>query len=142
MTDYEDTIFDKIIAGKIPCAKVYEDEHVFAFLDISPLAPGHTLVLPKEKKRHLHELSDEAAAALGRALRRLCPAIMRAAGAEAYNVLVNTGEAAGQVVMHVHVHVIPRLPEAGLRVRWDAGQLEPDAARQIAEEIQHQLGAA
>ena len=66
----EPTLFDKIINGEIPSHKVYEDEHVFAFLDISPLSEGHTLVIPKESKAYLHELSDESGAALGRALPR------------------------------------------------------------------------
>ena len=61
-----ETIFDKIIAGDIPCHKVYEDDLVLSFLDIAPLAPGHTLIIPKERKIHLHELSDESAAAIGR----------------------------------------------------------------------------
>ena len=60
------TIFSRILAGEIPCHRVHEDEHVLAFLDIAPLAPGHTLVVPEEAKAHLHELSDESAAAIGR----------------------------------------------------------------------------
>ena len=58
------TIFDKILAGELPCHRVYEDEHVLAFLDISPIAPGHTLVIPKERRAELHELSPEAGAAV------------------------------------------------------------------------------
>ncbi|MCL4210837.1 MAG: HIT domain-containing protein, partial [Phycisphaerales bacterium] len=89
-----ETIFSKIIRGEIPCHKVYEDEHVVAFLDIGPLSTGHTLLIPREAKAHLHELSDESAAALGRALPRLCRAVMRATGCTAYNVLQNNGRAA------------------------------------------------
>ena len=140
MSDYEETIFDKIIAGEIPCQKVYEDEHVFAFLDIGPLSRGHTLLLPKERKRHLHELSDEAAAAVGRTLPRLCRAIMKASGAEAYNVLVNTGEPAGQVVMHVHIHIIPKFPDTGFKMGWHAGKLDDDEARKLIADIQAALG--
>ena len=75
------TIFSKIIAGEIPCQCVYEDERVFAFLDIAPLSHGHVLVLPKEAKAFLHELSDESAAAIGRALPRICRAVLAATGA-------------------------------------------------------------
>ena len=62
------TIFDKILAGDIPCHRVYEDEHVLAFLDIGPLSRGHLLVIPKERAAHMHQLSDDSAAALGRVL--------------------------------------------------------------------------
>ena len=131
MPPHHPTIFDKIIAGEIPCHRVYEDDHVLAFLDIGPLAPGHTLVIPKERKAHLHQLSDESAAAIGRILPRLCDAVMKATGATAYNVLQNNGSAAHQVVMHVHCHIIPRIPDTGLGIGWNAGKLDPAAAAEM-----------
>ena len=82
-----DTVFGKILDGEIPCHRVYEDDLVLAFLDVGPLADGHTLVIPKERKADLHELSDESAAALGRVLPRLCRAVLAATGATDYNVL-------------------------------------------------------
>jgi len=121
--EHASTIFDKILAGEIPAYRVYEDEHVLAFLDIGPLSPGHTLVIPKERKAHLHQLSDEAAAALGRALPRICRAVLAATGAADYNVLQNNGAAAHQVVMHVHFHVIPKMGQRGLGILWPAGKL-------------------
>ena len=130
-----DTPFDKILRGEIPSHRVYEDEHVLAFLDIAPLAPGHTLVIPKERKQFLHELSDEAAAAVGRVLPRLCRAVMKATGADAYNVLQNNGSAAHQVVMHVHFHLIPRIGSAGLGIGWRAGSLDPAAAADLVKRI-------
>lgn len=128
------TLFSRIIAGEIPCHKVYEDEHVLAFLDISPLSLGHTLVVPKEDAATLAELSPESAAALGRALPPICRGICAATGAQAYNVLVNNGEAAGQIIAHVHVHVIPKIDETGLVLRWPTGELEdgPELAAKIA----------
>lgn len=131
----EKTIFGKIIDGEIPCHKVYEDEHVLAFLDVGPLSRGHTLLIPKECKAHLHELSDESAAALGRVLPRLCRAVMQATGAMAYNVLQNNGSAAHQVVMHVHFHIIPKFDDAGLGLQWNPGSLESDAATAMAHKI-------
>jgi histidine triad (HIT) family protein len=122
------TIFAKILDGQIPCHKVYEDEQVLAFLDIGPLSRGHTLVIPKERKAYLHELSDEQAAAIGRVLPRLARALMRATGASAYNVLQNNGAEAHQAVFHVHFHIIPRLGEAGLEIGWRPGGLEDGAA--------------
>lgn len=134
-----DTVFDKILDGDIPCWRVYEDDHVLAFLDVGPLSDGHTLVIPKERKAHLHELSDEAAAALGRVLPRLCRAVLAATGASAYNVLQNNGVSAHQAVMHVHFHIIPRLGERGLGVGWRAGKLEEGRARELVESIRAAL---
>ena len=140
MSTYEPNIFTKIIDGEIPCQKVYEDEHVLAFLDIGPLSRGHTLVIPKERAAHLHDLSEEAAAALGRALLKICRAVARAAGTDDYNVLVNTGAPAGQVVMHAHVHIIPKFPDSGFKIGWDPGKLrEPDALR-LMTAIRGELG--
>lgn len=133
MSDHAPTLFDKILAGEIPSHKVYEDEHVLAFLDIGPLSEGHTLLIPKERKAHLHQLSDDSAAALGRALPRLCRAILRATGATDYNVLQNNGSAAHQVVMHVHFHIIPKFGNEGLGIIWRAGQLMDGA--KLAEKI-------
>jgi histidine triad (HIT) family protein len=134
------TIFDKILDGEIPCHKVYEDEHVLAFLDIGPLSLGHTLVIPKERKAHLHELSDEAAAAIGRVLPRLARAVMQVSGCDAYNILQNNGARAHQAVFHVHFHIIPKPDEAsGLGIRWPAGSLEGTAGATLAGRIQDAL---
>jgi len=139
MSDHQPTIFDKILSGEIPSYKVYEDDHVLAFLDIGPLSAGHTLLIPKERKVHLHELSEESAAALGRALPRLCRAVLRATGATAYNVLQNNGPAAHQVVMHVHFHIIPKLGERGLGILWPAGRLDDAAARDLLDRLHRAL---
>ncbi|HXO21125.1 MAG TPA: HIT family protein [Thermoanaerobaculia bacterium] len=135
------TIFDKILAGDIPSHRVYEDEHVLAFLDIGPLSVGHTLVIPKERRAHLHELSDDAAAALGRVLPRLCRAVLRATGATAYNVLQNNGAAAHQVVMHVHFHIIPKHGSQGLGIGWPAGKLDAADARELVAKMTAALAA-
>jgi histidine triad (HIT) family protein len=129
------TVFDKILDGQLPCHKVYEDEHVLAFLDIAPLCPGHTLVIPKERKAFLHELSDEQAAALGRVLPRLCRAVMNATGATAYNILQNNGSEAHQAVFHVHFHIIPRHGERGLGIGWSTSSLDHAAAPALAQKI-------
>jgi histidine triad (HIT) family protein len=134
-----ETIFDKILAGEIPCHKVYEDDHVLAFLDIGPLSRGHTLVIPKERKPYLHELSDQSAAALGRVLPRLCRAVMAASGAAAYNVLQNNGTEAHQVVMHVHFHIIPKMADAGLGIGWRPTSLSGDEAEFLLERMHASL---
>lgn len=135
MSDGEGTIFDRIIRGEIPSYRVYEDSHVYAFLDIQPLAPGHTLVIPKESQAHLHELSDESAAALGRALPRICRAVLAATGATDYNVLQNNGARAHQAVPHVHFHVIPRHADRGLGLEWNATELGEAEAHRLLESM-------
>ncbi len=133
------TIFAKILRGEIPCHRVHEDEHVLAFLDIGPLSDGHLLVVPKEAKAHLHELSDESAAAIGRVLPRLARAVMAATGATAYNILQNNGAAAHQAVMHVHFHIIPKIGSAGLGVGWNAGSLDAARAAELVKSMQAAL---
>ena len=117
------TLFEKIIAGDIPCYKVYEDEFVFAFLDIAPLSKGHTLVIPKEAVTYLHELSEDAAKALGKALVKVSAAVLEATGATAYNILQNNGAEAHQVVDHVHFHIIPKFGDEGLAIVWVPNEL-------------------
>ena len=130
-----DTLFSKIIAGDIPSYKVYEDDRVFAFLDVGPLSEGHTLVIPKREVAFLHELPAEDAAAIGAVLPRLAKAVCEAVGATDYNILQNNGTAAHQVVMHVHFHIIPKLGDAGLGITWNPGELDADAATQLAAKI-------
>lgn len=137
----ERTVFDKIIDGEIPCHRVYEDDQVLAFLDIGPLADGHTLLIPKERKAFLHELSEEAGAALGRVLPRLARALVRATGAEAYNVLQNNGSSAHQEVMHVHFHIIPRRGVRGLSIGWSPGTLAEERAEELKAKIRAELEA-
>jgi len=131
-----ETIFSRILRGDIPCHRVYEDEHVLAFLDIGPLSRGHTLVIPKEAVATLDQLSDEAAAAIGRVLPRLCRAVISATGCRDYNILQNNGAPAHQVVDHVHFHIIPK-PSAteGLGVGWPASSIDHADAATLAADI-------
>lgn len=129
------TIFSRIIKGEIPSHKVYEDDKVFAFLDIGPLSRGHTLVIPKEAVPTLDQLSDDSAAAIGRVLPRLCRAVMKATGAKDFNVLQNNGATAHQVVMHVHFHIIPKFGNDGLGIEWKSKQFDHAAGSELARQI-------
>jgi len=135
------TVFSKILAGEIPCHRLYEDDHVLAFLDVGPVARGHCLVIPKEPAVELDGLSDDAAAAVGRVLPRLVRAVKAATGCDGVNVLQNNGSAAGQAVMHVHFHLIPRYPVSrataskAFRVIWNAGTLTDDDAADLKQKI-------
>jgi histidine triad (HIT) family protein len=135
-----DTVFTKIIAGQIPSFKVYEDERVFAFLDINPLSRGHTLVVPKEPAETLDLLSDESSAAIGRALPRICRAIQVATGIKEYNVLQNNGRGAHQAVPHVHFHVIPKPNDRqGLGIGWPMGKLEAAEGQAVSASIRAKI---
>lgn len=133
MAASDTTIFDAILAGDIPCERVYEDEFVLAFLDIQPLSRGHVLVIPKQRAAQLHELDEAHSAALGRALPLVARAVMSATGCEHYNVLQNNGAPAHQEVMHVHFHIIPKNDAEGLGIQWDAKTLQdgPDLGASI-----------
>lgn len=135
-----ETIFQKIINGQIPCHRVYEDEHVLAFLDVQPLSRGHTLVIPKEPAPTMDKLSDDAAAAIGRVLPRICRAVMQATQCEHYNILQNNGAPAHQAVFHLHFHIIPK-PNAdeGLEIGWPAQKLDAQDAASLANAIAQHL---
>jgi len=131
-----ETIFSKIIRGEIPCHRVYEDDRVLAFLDISPLSEGHLLVIPKEAVPTVDKMSDESAAALGRVLPRLCRAVIAATGIQEYNILQNNGAGAHQAVFHVHFHIIPKHPDGkGLGVGWKPLTLSADEGKALATKI-------
>jgi histidine triad (HIT) family protein len=135
-----ETIFKKIIDGKTPCHKIYEDSHVLAFLDVQPLSRGHTLVIPKEEAETLDQLSDESAAAIGKVLPRICRAVMKATGTKSYNLLQNNGSPAHQAVFHVHFHIIPKPNSAeGLGIDWPARTLDAQTGAELAAQIQATL---
>ena len=134
-----DTVFSRIIRGELPCHKVYEDDAVIAFLDSAPLSRGHTLVVPKEPAETLADLSDPAAAGVGRALPRICRAVCKVTGATSYNILQNNGADASQSVPHVHFHVIPRTRGAdtgpGLEMDWTPTVPDTEAQADLARYI-------
>jgi histidine triad (HIT) family protein len=109
MTAYDpNNIFAKILRGEFPCHKVYEDEHVLAFLDIMPRSPGHTLVIPKGPARNILDIKPEDFAHVARAAQKIAIAAMKAFKADGITVQQFNEPAAGQVVYHLHVHVMPR----------------------------------
>lgn len=135
----EDCIFCKIIAGQIPCHKVYEDQSVIVFLDINPVSEGHTLVVPKEHFERFHECSAQVTAAIGPVVGKVSRAVIAATGADGYNLLCNNGIAAGQLVGHVHFHVIPRMSGDGVLEGWPASKYEDGRAEKVLENIRKQL---
>ena len=134
------SIFSLIIKGEIPCHKVYEDELVFAFLDINPFSPGHTLVVPKETARTLDSLSSESSQAIGAVLPNISQAVLRATGAKEFNVLQNNGPNAFQSVFHVHFHVIPKYEDGrGLSWPFKSNPIDHEEGAKMASEIREHL---
>jgi len=135
-----DCIFCKIVAGDIPCHKVYENDHVLAFLDVGPLSRGHTLLIPKGHWTTIMDMPTEPAAAIGAMLPQLSAAVMQAVDPKGINVLQNNSKAAGQVVGHVHFHLIPRAENDDLGFRWPAGELSDEDAAELKQAIADKLG--
>lgn len=132
MSRREDCIFCKIVAGEIPASVVFESESGLAFLDVNPLSDGHLLFVPRDHFERLSEIPPALAGKMAEAIPRLGRALLAATKAEAYNLLLNEGTVAGQVVPHVHYHLIPRKSGDGLGYRWNAGAYETGRADEIA----------
>lgn len=135
-----DCIFCKIIAGEMPAATVYEDESTIAFLDISPITRGHTLVVPREHCETILDAPDASLKETILAVAGVARAMKTALGAVAVSVTQANGELAGQVVPHVHFHVIPRCPEDPRAACWDSGKYESQGEMEaIAETLRSAL---
>jgi len=132
-------IFCRIVAVELPAAVVYEDDVVVAFLDINPLADGHLLIVPREHLAQLTELSADKCGRLFSCVPKLGRALLNVTGAAGFNVLVNSGQVAGQVVPHVHLHLIPRVAADDLGYRWHAKHYAPNRAPELAGAFQQAL---
>lgn len=125
----DDCIFCKIIRGELPSTRIYEDDNVLAFLDIAPVRPGHTLLIPKRHVETLFDLTEEQAAVLAAVMPKLASAIVKGVGAEGLNVFQANRPCAGQVVFHVHFHLVPRNEGDGVKFlppqsRYGEGEME------------------
>ncbi|MBM7554124.1 HIT family protein [Thalassobacillus pellis] len=138
MSQDTDCIFCKIINGEIPSAKVYEDDDVYAFLDISQVTKGHTLVIPKHHTKNVYETDEQTAEKLFARIPKIASAIKSTYNPIGLNVLNNNGEAAGQSVFHIHIHLIPRYgSDDGFKPGWEvhADEYTPEDLQAIAQEI-------
>lgn len=129
-----DCIFCKIVAGEIPSHKIYEDEQVLAFLDIHPINAGHTLVIPKAHHQDLLDTPSELLARLMRTIVKIAPAIIKAVSASAFNLGVNNGRAAGQIIFHTHFHIMPRFDSDGHKL-WHGKDLGLEELGRISADI-------
>ena len=131
----EDCIFCKIINGKIPAAKVYEDSRVISFLDIMPANKGHCLVLPKKHSQTLVEMSEDDLIATIKAAKKVASALSLSFGNGSFNIVMNNGKEAGQLVNHAHMHIIPRFQKDRLRIKWSHLKYEGDEMKEYTEKI-------
>lgn len=134
-------VFAKIMRGELPAHKLYEDDDTFALMDIMPRGDGHCLVIPKAPSRNLLDVSDASLAAVMRTTQKLARAVMKAFAADGVTVQQFNESAGGQVVFHLHVHVIPRFE--GVALRPHTGKMEDQAVLAAnAEKIRAALSQA
>ena len=135
----EETIFDKIIRREIPANIVYEDDETIAFLDINPVNPGHTLVVPKRFARNILDADEAVLTAVMRTAQKIARAQKDALSAEGVNIIINNEPTAGQVVFRLHAHVIPRYEHDGYRHWHGHPYASSDEAATTAEKIRAKL---
>ncbi len=135
----QDCIFCKIVAGEIPCFKIYETENVLSFLDIGPVNKGHALVIPKVHYENIWDMPADLGKDIITAAQLAGDAIVKATGADGMNLLMNNNEAAGQLVFHAHFHIIPGFAEDGLK-HWDQMEYnDMDEALALAQKIEKMI---
>ena len=130
-----DCIFCKIVAGEIPCFKLYESDDTLAFMDINPANEGHALVIPKEHSADIHAVSDAAISSTVITAKKIAAAIEKTLSPDGMNLLQCNGPAAAQSVLHFHMHVLPRRQGDELKLNWGIEPGDMDAIGQLAERI-------
>ena len=134
----DDCVFCKIIDGKLPCYKIYEDDNMLAFLDIAPVHKGHCLIIPRQHRVDFPDLPDDLMGHFFTTTKRIAEAVKAAVNADAYNIGMNVGKEAGQIVMHAHLHVIPRYKGDGLKP-WGKGKNPEGEEKKVQEKILQKL---
>ncbi|MBQ6733389.1 MAG: HIT family protein [Lachnospiraceae bacterium] len=130
-----DCIFCKIAAGEIPSHKVYEDETCIAILDVCPVAKGHTLIIPKKHAENLFALSEEEASEIMKRVHHVAGQLKERLHPDGLNLVQNNGEAAGQTVMHFHMHAIPRFANDDVKINWHMPQADQEVLSALCKEI-------
>jgi histidine triad (HIT) family protein len=133
-----DCIFCKIINKKLPCYQIYEDDNFLAFLDIEPISKGHTLIIPKKHYNTFEETPIELLSEMIKVVNKVGIAIKKATKADAFNIGLNNGKAAGQLIMHTHFHIIPRFNDDGLHT-WPSIECSEEEFKKITKDIKTNL---
>jgi len=134
----EDCVFCKIIDGTIPAYKVYEDDETLAFLDIKPNNFGQTLVIPKDHTENIYTISPEALCRVSLTVQKIATAIRNGADVDGINIVMNNEPAAGQVIFHAHIHIIPRLNDDGFK-HWESKEYKDGDMKVYQDKIKAEL---
>lgn len=137
-----DCIFCQIISGQLPCAKIYEDDRIISFLDINPVNVGHTLVLPKQHYPTLLDIPDAELQACATVCRKIAGPLLKSTGAAGLNFFQNNFRCAGQIIDHIHFHLIPRYPHDGFMTTWPGKSCLPGELEKVAKRIKAEVDAA
>ncbi|MCR4368905.1 MAG: HIT family protein [archaeon] len=135
----DECIFCKIVSGEIPAKKIFENEATFAFLDINPSAKGHSLVIPKNHHATMLDIPEAELKDVISTVQKVGAAIMKATNADGFNVLQNNREAAGQVIPHLHFHVIPRTIGDSLKLSFGSQKAEEEELKEYEKRVKEQL---
>ncbi|MHA1169799.1 MAG: HIT family protein [Candidatus Hodarchaeales archaeon] len=131
MNSEKECIFCKIVKGEIPCYKLYEDDETIAFLDINPATKGHSLVIPKSHADNMNKASGEIIVSVYKTVKKVSDMIFEKLNPDGYNVLQNNGIVAGQMINHLHVHIVPRYLDDGIKLPLPMEKATEDSLKKL-----------
>lgn len=137
----EDCLFCKIVRGEIPSKKIYDDKNVIAFLDINPATPGHVLVVPKKHAEDITKSSEDDLSDAIVAVKKISTLLIEKMNAIGVNVIQNNGKHAGQLVSHIHFHVIPRYPNDNVIITYQRAHLSEEDLEEIRKKLSEEKPA-
>lgn len=133
-----DCVFCKIVKKEIPSNKIYEDDKFFAFLDLNPNNPGHSLIIPKKHYENIYSVPDEILCDIGPIIKKFAVAVKKGVNADGINIIMNNDGTAGQIVPHAHFHIIPRFADDGYK-HWPGKSFPKEEMIKIAEKIRREI---
>ena len=130
----EECLFCKIVKGELPSSKIYEDEDTLAFLDLFPVNKGHSLVISKEHYENIFDVPEESLSKISSVMKNVADAVKKGVNADGISIAQSNGKDAGQVIPHIHFHVMPRFKDDGLKL-WPQGKYEEGEMDKFKEDI-------
>ena len=130
----EECLFCKIVKGELPSSKIYEDEYTLAFLDLFPVNKGHSLVIPKEHYETIFDVPSEILSKVSSVMKNVADAVKKGVDADGISIAQSNGKDAGQVIPHIHFHIMPRFKDDGLKL-WPQGKYEEGEMDKFKEDI-------
>ncbi|MBL7051246.1 HIT family protein [Candidatus Woesearchaeota archaeon] len=130
----EECLFCKIVKGELPSSKIYEDENTLAFLDLFPVNKGHSLVISKEHYENIFDVPEEILSKISSVVKKVASAVKKGVNADGISIIQSNGKSAGQVIPHIHFHVMPRFKEDGLKL-WPQGKYDENEMEEYKNTI-------